>query len=338
MSPLETAARSRGANREVAHARHEDFALAPNSWYYLGHVSELDRPLRFELPNGQSFVAFRTASGRCSVLSSRCSHMGADLARGCVVGEHLACPLHGWEYSTDGRCARIPVTTDIPALARQKSYPVEERSGHVFFFNQVEARFPLPFFEDTAPAGLLAAPRFEFTVDAPWYLVSANGFDLQHFRVAHDRTLCSEPVMDSPHPFARRLRARFKVTGDSWFDRLTRTFSGDEVAMEVTNWCGNFVLVTARFPRTTTCGLVSFVPLPSGRTLVRDLVWISRRGSVLGRMLLDPADARIRRHFIREFVRSDVDRSAGLRYERARMIEADRVLVEYVDWLCPIHR
>jgi phenylpropionate dioxygenase-like ring-hydroxylating dioxygenase large terminal subunit len=339
MTPLETAAHTRGAARGEAQARHEDFAPAPNSWYYVGHMDEIGRkPLRFELPNGQAFVAFRTASGRLGVLAARCCHMNADLARGCVVGERIACPLHGWEYATDGRCERIPVSANIPAFARQKSFPVEEIGGHVFLFNQVEARFPLPFFDNLAPSDLLAAPRFEFTVEAPWYLVSANGFDLQHFRVAHDRTLCSEPVMDCPHPFARRLQASFRVTGHSALDRLTRTFSGDVVEMSVTNWCGNLVLVKARFARTTTYGMVSFVPLPSGRTLVRDLVWIPRRSSSLGRALVDPVDAWLRRFFIREFVRSDVDRSAGLRFERPRMIEADRALVAYIDWLCPIHR
>lgn len=338
MNSLEAATPPRGSGREDPPVRSEDFALAPRSWYYLGHVSELRQPLRFDLPNHQSFVAFRTASGQVGVLSARCSHMGADLARGCVVGEHLACPLHGWEYSTNGRCARIPAGCDIPAFAAQKSFPVEERGGHLFFFNASEARFPLPFFSGKSPADLLAAPRFEFTVDAPWYLVSANGFDLQHFRVAHDRTLCGEPVLDCPHPFARRLQACFKITGNSMLDRLTRRFSGEEVEMTVTNWCGNLVLVSARFRRTTSYGLVSFVPLEGGRTLVRDLVWVPRSASRLGRLLVDPVDARLRRLFIREFVRSDADRSAGLRFERRRMIAADQALVDYIDWLGPIHR
>lgn len=263
--------------------------------------------------------------------------MGANLARGCVRGERIACPLHGWEYAPNGRCEHIPASTHIPDFARQASFPVEERGGHVFFFNRVEARFPLPFFDGIAPSELHAAPRFEFTVQAPWYLVSANGFDLQHFRCAHDRTLCDNPIMDSPHPFAWRLRARFRVTGTSAFDYLTRWLSGEEVEMTVTNWCGNLVLVTARFRRTTSYGLVSFVPVAAEQTLVRDLVWIPRSSTLLGRALIDPIDVRVRRWFIREFVRSDVERSAGLYFDRRRMIKADKELVSYLDWLRPIH-
>ena len=316
-----------------ANAACADFVDAPASWYYLGTVGELSRaPVRFDLPGGHSYVGFRTQSGKLVVLSGRCSHMGADLSVGCVIGERLACPLHGWEYGSDGRCAHIPVTDEIPAFARQVSFPVEERGGHVFFFNRIEARFPLPFFDGVAPEQVCAAPRFEFMVDASWHLVSANGFDLQHFRCAHDRTLVGEPVMSSPHAFAWRLKARFRVTGKSLADLITRWVSGPEVELEVTNWCGNLVFVSARFRRTVSYGIVSFVPLAENRTWVRDIVWVPRRRRVLTRWL-DPLDARIRRLFIREFVRSDVARSAGLRYDPRRMIEADKVLVDYLAWL-----
>jgi hypothetical protein len=57
----------------------------------------------------------------------------------------------------------------------------------------------------------------------------------------------------------------------------------------------------------------------------------------VGRRLIDPLDGCIRRLFIREFVRSDVDRSAGIRYHPNRVIPADKMLVEYLAWLQAIH-
>ena len=91
--------------------------------------------------------------------------------------------------------------------------------------------------------------------------------------------------------------------------------------MTVENWGGNLVLVTAELQRTTSYGIVSFI-----------------RRSALARRLIDPLDAIIRRFFIREFVRSDVDRSAGIRFHPERMIDADKGLVEYLGWLQSIHR
>ena len=270
------------------------------------------------------------------VLGARCSHMGANLARGCVKGGRIVCPLHGWEYNGTGACERIPATKDIPSFARQPVFPIEVRGGHVFFFNRSEARFPMPFFEGVDEDEWHAARPFEFRVNAPWFLVGANGFDVQHFRCAHDRTLVGEPVTDSRHAFSMRMKARFRVAGTALGDAITRWLSGSELEMSVENWCGNLVLVTAKFPRTTTCGLVSLQPRDDGSTRLLDIVWVPRRRGALA--LLDPVDAAIRRHFIREFVRSDVERSAGIRYHPARMIAADKNLVDYLEWLQKIHR
>jgi phenylpropionate dioxygenase-like ring-hydroxylating dioxygenase large terminal subunit len=314
------------------------FCLAPASWYYFGTVEELLRgPRRLELSADQQFVAFRERDRPAVVLSGRCSHMGADLSRGCVKNGRIACPLHGWEYRSDGKCEHIPALATIPSFARQTAFPVEERGGHVFFFNRAEARFPLPFFEGKRDTDLHAARCFEFTVNAPWYLVSGNGFDVQHFRTAHDRTLVGEVMVDSPHALARRLRARFRVTGDSWRDWMTRRFCGTEMEMTVENWCGNLVFVTSKSQRTCTYGLVSFVPLDKDRTWIRDIVWIPRRKNALARRWLDPLDAMLRSYFIREFVRSDVDGSDGLRFRPKRMTPADKELVEYLAWLQNIH-
>jgi hypothetical protein len=263
--------------------------------------------------------------------------MGADLSLGCVKGRRIVCPLHGWEYGTSGLCEHIPASLRIPAFARQPNFPVEQRWGQLFFFNSARPRFALPSFANIDEADLLAARPFELIVDAPWHLVGANGFDVQHFRYAHDRTLLCDPTFDSPHPFVWRMRAAFTVTGKTFRDRLTRHFSGSEVEMTVENYGGNLVLVTAKFRRTSSYGIVSLVPLENGRTKLRDIVLIPRRKHPLARVLIDPLDVFIRRSFIREFVRSDVNRSAGIRFRADRMIGADKPLVEYLDWLHNIH-
>lgn len=323
----------------MSEASPQGFGACPASWYYIGSTADIcARPRRFELPGGQSFVAFSSAAGAVTVLSGRCSHMSADLSRGYVKEGRIVCPLHGWEYGSDGGCRHIPAATEIPGFARQTCFPVAERSGHIFFFNRPKALFPMPFYAGVSDADLTAAEPFEFIVDAPWYLVSANGFDVQHFRSAHDRTLIGEPRFDGPDAFARRLRATFRVTGNSIFDRLTRLFSGSEVEMDIENWAGNLVLVTATFRRARSYGLVSFVPLEKNRTLVRDIVLVPRRRNKIARRFVDPLDARIRRWFIREFVRSDATRSDGIRYHPGRMIAADKLLVEYLNWLQNLHR
>jgi len=266
-------------------------------------------------------------------LSGRCSHLGAYLKNGTVSGERLVCPLHGWEYGPDGVCGKIPATETIPAFARQSSYPVEERGGHVFFFNRQEALFAVPFFEGLSPEQLLSTKPFELMAEATWYFVGANGFDIQHFRMAHDRTLIGQPEVSAPSPFARRVVATFEVSGNSYQDRLTRCIAGARVTMNVTVWGGTLILVRAEFPRTTSFGIFNVLPLDANRTLGRVIVWVQRSKSALGRALFDPFNAAIRRMFIRRFLHSDLPRIAGLRYRPGNLIAADGMLADYFGWL-----
>ena len=308
------------------------FPSLPASWFHLCKSEELKTPVAAALA-GRDFVGYRTESGRVAVLSGRCSHLGARLSNGFVQGERLVCPLHGWEYGSDGVCKRIPASDEIPNSARQCSYPVEEHGGHVFFFSRPRARFPLPFFDGLTPGRLVAAKPFELIAEAPWYFVGANGFDIQHFRMAHDRKLIGQPEVSTPSPFARRLVATFEVSGNSLQDRLTRCIAGPRVTMDVTVWCGTLILVSAKFARTTSFGIFNVLPLDAQRTLGRVIVWVKRSETALGRLLVDRLNSATRRKFIQTFLRSDLPRIAGLRYQPERLIAADEVMADYFAWL-----
>ncbi len=316
----------------------ELFPAHPVSWYLFCHSRELRRgPLSREML-GRRVVAFRTANGKVAVLDARCSHLGTDLGRGCVVGEAIRCPFHNWEYGTDGRCVRIPVTDAIPPTARQAAFPAVERHGHVFFFNTPQPLFPLPFFPGADPDAFVAARPFTTVLDCPWYMVGSNAFDLQHFRAAHDRRLVGEPLVTCPHPFARRASALFRVAGSSLQDRVTRLFAGPEVEMTITDWCGNLMFVTATFRRTTSYGMVITEPLASGQVVVRVIVFLPRGRSWIGRSLRDPVRLAVRRFFIKSFLSSDAARLDGVRYSPHGLIDWDRDLVEYFAWLAGVAR
>jgi phenylpropionate dioxygenase-like ring-hydroxylating dioxygenase large terminal subunit len=214
------------------------FPAVPVGWYPLCRGRDLTPgPARREV-GGRSYVGFRDAAGRPAALDGACSHLGASLACGAVVGGRIRCPLHGWEYDRDGLCAHIPAGGPVPPFAVQTAYPTAEVGPEVVFCNDPTAPYPFPFFDGVGPDDLLAADPFEFDVNVPWYMIGANAFDLQHFRVAHDRTLVGDPVVDHPAPFARRIAADFDVTGTSWRDQVTRRFSGPRVRMTVTSWAG----------------------------------------------------------------------------------------------------
>src|SRR5262245_51441531 len=147
------------------------FPAYPVSWYLFGLSRQLRRRPLSRAMLGRRLVAYRTAGGPVVVLDARCSHLGADLGRGRVVGECIQCPFHHWEYGPDGRCTHIPVTDDIPPTARQAVFPAVERHGHVFFWNGSQPLYPLPFFPGTDPADFVPARPFGSVLDCPRYVV-----------------------------------------------------------------------------------------------------------------------------------------------------------------------
>ena len=108
-----------------------------NFWYPVCQSSALtDKPLKLRML-GLDFVIFRDAAGQAFCLSNTCVHRGGSLSGGQVKGDRIQCPYHGWEFSGDGRCQKIPSLgrdAKIPARARVDAYPVEERYGLVFAF------------------------------------------------------------------------------------------------------------------------------------------------------------------------------------------------------------
>ncbi|MBY0521963.1 MAG: Rieske 2Fe-2S domain-containing protein [Gemmataceae bacterium] len=312
----------------------EAFPTYPVSWYLFGDARELrNGPVTKELL-GRSIVGFRTATGRLGVMDARCSHLRANLGNGCVIGETIQCPYHHWRYGVTGRCVHIPHVEEVPAFARQRSYPVVERHGLVFFFNGPEPLFPLPFFADAEPAEFVRARPFGLVLDCPWWMVGANACDLQHFLGAHDRKLCGPAHVETPSPYARHASAPFAVVGHSLRDDFTRWFGGNVVTLSIADWCGTLMFVTARFRRTCSYGMLTSLPLGRDRVFVRGIVFVRRSRNAIGRQLIDPIHLRVRRFFIKEFLRPDAELATrGLLYRPESLLACDEEMARYFAWL-----
>jgi nitrite reductase (NADH) small subunit len=71
-------------------------------------------------------AAFRTADDRVFALRDRCPHKAGPLSQGIVHGEHVTCPLHGWNIGLASGEAAAP---DVGCAHR---YPVRIESGQVY--------------------------------------------------------------------------------------------------------------------------------------------------------------------------------------------------------------
>jgi phenylpropionate dioxygenase-like ring-hydroxylating dioxygenase large terminal subunit len=161
-----------------------------NFWYAAARSAELGAtPLRVRML-GQDFALFRDAQGRARCVSNPCTHRGAALADGKVVGGLIQCPYHGWSFDGEGHCRWIPSLgreTQPPQRARVDAYPTVEKYGIVFAF--------LGDLPETDRPGILEIPEwdepgwtfdhYEFTLNTNYERSIENALDPAHTEFVH---------------------------------------------------------------------------------------------------------------------------------------------------------
>ncbi|HVD38813.1 MAG TPA: Rieske 2Fe-2S domain-containing protein [Solirubrobacterales bacterium] len=179
----------------------EEVALAlRRCWQPVARLEDLkDGPQRAVLL-GVPLAVFLTESGEAAVVADRCAHRGALLSMGRVCGESIQCPYHGWEWSGEGACTRIPSLADqrqIPPLARIPSYPVRVQWGLVWTaLEEPLTDVPdVPWFDEDSWTWGHGEP---FELPVAFGLMIENFRDVSHFAFVHQATLGVQPAEIEP--------------------------------------------------------------------------------------------------------------------------------------------
>jgi nitrite reductase/ring-hydroxylating ferredoxin subunit len=170
--------------------------LFAESWYPVCLSTELEEgQVRGEPFLDGKIVLFRGGDGVARAMSAFCPHVGADLSIGRVVGNHLQCAFHHWEFDGDGTCARTGIGDPAPKRAKLFKFPTQECYGVIWVFNGDRPHWEIPHFE--IPDDRIVARTFRFpdrfNCD-PW-VFAANTPDMQHLKVVHQ----AQFAMDDPH-------------------------------------------------------------------------------------------------------------------------------------------
>lgn len=174
-------------------------SMKPTGWFQVAWSAELEpgsvRPMKYF---GHELVAWRSASGKVTVMDAFCEHLGAHLGHGGRVEEEkIVCPFHGWEWNDQGRNVCIPYQERPNPTRRIKTWPVTEMNEMVYIWHDLEGREPyfdvMDVFETfgdgrtaadfyrTYPEGTLMHERLELH---PQYVME-NGVDAAHFKYVH---------------------------------------------------------------------------------------------------------------------------------------------------------
>jgi phenylpropionate dioxygenase-like ring-hydroxylating dioxygenase large terminal subunit len=228
-----------------------------NFWYPIALADEVtsDKPLQVTLL-GLPFVAFRDTDGQAHVLADTCVHRGGSLGKGWVKGGCVICPYHGWEFSGDGKCTKIPSLKDvkIPARAKVDSYPVQEKYGLVFAFlgDLPEAERP-PLYEiEEWGSGDWKCQTYVIPLKAYYQRSMENGLDPIHNEFVHPMQgapmMSPElqrkpvPVTDIPYgskfymPFGDKLEHNTALAKDRSGDRVGAAGSWHQGPNQLVTW------------------------------------------------------------------------------------------------------
>ncbi|MDB5281085.1 MAG: cholesterol desaturase daf-36 [Bacteroidota bacterium] len=115
----------------------------PNGWFNLCSARDVKKGKVIEVEAlGQKFAVFRGEDGKVGVLDVYCPHLNANLAEGCVKGNNVVCPFHGWEFNKEGKCAKIPYSDTVPKTAKTKAWEVKENWGLILIWYHSENQVP----------------------------------------------------------------------------------------------------------------------------------------------------------------------------------------------------
>ena len=139
----------------------------------------------------QRIMLFCNEKGEITAMQRNCIHMHADLSRGQLKNGIVTCPMHGWNYKSDGKCMHAHENASL------RTFPVYIWLGQVFvFMGDEESFFPFPKYENIDFELFMYKSSIKLETETDWYLLAGNGFDLHHFYTVHYRKIINNPEIN----------------------------------------------------------------------------------------------------------------------------------------------
>ena len=166
------------------------FTPFPNGWFLVAYSDELPcgkvMPLYYF---GQHLILFRTADGKAQVFNAYCPHLGAHLGYGgCVEGNTIHCPFHGWAFNSQGECVDIPYASKIPPKAQLRSWPVCEIDGLIMVYYHAQGEPPtwqMPALSKWNPKEWTPFQQIRYKIRTHAQEIFENSIDMTHMVVLH---------------------------------------------------------------------------------------------------------------------------------------------------------
>lgn len=182
--------------------------MIKNQWYVILRSKELKKGKALGVRRmGERMVLWRESHGKVVCQADLCPHRFAALSIGCLKGDTIQCPFHGFEYDQNGNCTYVPANgraADIPKTLQVKTYPCREEHGYVYiWWGDPMAEYPpLPWFDDLDDSFTTSDDQAHWPVQ--YSRAIENQLDVFHLAFVHDttigrgnRTIADGPLTDT---------------------------------------------------------------------------------------------------------------------------------------------
>lgn len=177
-----------------------------NAWYVAGWSDDVKtRALFHRRLLDEEVVFFRKGDGTPAALHDLCPHRFIPLHMGKLDDDVIQCCYHGLKFDCTGRCVHNPHGDGkIPAAAKVRSYPVQDRHGILWIWMGEQPADPskIPDYSMLDAESGFQTTRGAVKMECNYVLMGENLLDLSHVPFLH-AGLLGTPEMVASQPRVR---------------------------------------------------------------------------------------------------------------------------------------
>ncbi|MDY0235211.1 MAG: aromatic ring-hydroxylating dioxygenase subunit alpha [Gudongella sp.] len=180
--------------------------MIKNQWYVILDSKQVKKNKLIGVTRlSEKLVLWRDDNNQVNCIFDKCCHRGASLSEGKIIGNHIECPFHGFQYDTNGRVVLIPANGKSNPVKNNyavNSYLVKDKYGFIWLWysNDKDSAPEIPFFEDLKSG--FSYGSFSETWSVHYTRAIENQLDVVHLPFVHkntigsgNRTLVNGPVV-----------------------------------------------------------------------------------------------------------------------------------------------
>lgn len=169
--------------------------MIKNQWYAIlpSKAVKRDRIIGVKRLN-MDLAVFRNGEGGVGCVTDQCTHRGAALSIGKVVGNCIQCPFHGLTFNVSGDCTSIPAngraSTENISRYNVRSWPIIEKNGIIYMWygDAKNATGEPPFFYEDMDSSWTYS-ELEDHWNSHYSRCIENQLDVVHLPFVHHNTI-----------------------------------------------------------------------------------------------------------------------------------------------------